>query len=96
MIDHHNPQEDRPAAVAIVNPKLPDSSYPFEGLCACALVSKVRYALGLAQSDIYNQTLCLLNVRPGSESLILDVIKMENLIEVDRISETLMPVILDV
>jgi single-stranded-DNA-specific exonuclease len=96
VVDHHNPQEDRPPAVAIVNPKLPDSSYPFDGLCACALVSKVRYALGFAGSDIYNQTICLLNVRPGNESLILDVIKMENLIEIDRISENLMPGVLDV
>ncbi|MCK4513669.1 MAG: DHH family phosphoesterase, partial [Spirochaetaceae bacterium] len=96
VVDHHNPQEERPPAVAIVNPKLPDSSYPFDGLCACALVSKVRYALGFAQSELYNQTICLLNVRPGNESLILDVIKMENLIEIERISENLMPGILDV
>ena len=96
VVDHHNPQGDRPPAVAIVNPKLPDSSYPFDGLCACALVSKVRYALGIARSDIYNQPICLLNVRPGNESLILDVIKMENLIEIDRISENLMPGVLDV
>ncbi|MEE8440692.1 MAG: single-stranded-DNA-specific exonuclease RecJ [Spirochaetia bacterium] len=96
VVDHHNPQEHRPPAVAIVNPKLPDSSYPFDGLCACALVGKVRYALGFAQSELYNQTICLLNVRPGNESLILDVIKMENLIEIDRISENLMPGVVDV
>jgi len=96
VVDHHNPHENRPPAVAIVNPKLPDSSYPFDGLCACALVSKVRYALGFAQTELYNQSICLLNVRPGNESLILDVIKMENLIEIDRISENLMPGVLDV
>ena len=96
VVDHHNPQEDRPPAIAIVNPKLPDSSYPFDGLCACALVSKVRYALGFAQSELYNQTICFLNIRPGNESLILDVIKMENLIEIGRISENLMPGVLDV
>ncbi|MBU8913837.1 MAG: single-stranded-DNA-specific exonuclease RecJ [Spirochaetales bacterium] len=96
VVDHHNPQEDRPPAIAIVNPKLPDSSYPFDGLCACALVGKVRYALGFARSELYNQTICLLNIRPGNESLILDVIKMENLIEISRISENLMPGVLDV
>jgi single-stranded-DNA-specific exonuclease len=95
VVDHHNPQADRPPAVAIVNPKLPDSSYPFDGLCACGLVSKVRYALNFAQTALYNQQVCLLNVRPGNESLVLDAIKMENLVEVDRLSENLVPGILD-
>ena len=96
VVDHHNPQEQRPPAVAIVNPKLPDSSYPFDGLCACGLVSKVRYALGFARSDFYNQPLCLLNVRPGNESLILEAVKLENLVEMDRLIENLMPGILDI
>ncbi|MFW5683964.1 MAG: single-stranded-DNA-specific exonuclease RecJ [Spirochaetota bacterium] len=96
VIDHHNPQEELPPAVALVNPKMPDASYPFEGLCACALVSKVRYALEFAKSDFFNQPICLLNVRPGNESLILDAIKLENMVEIDRISENLVPGVLDV
>ena len=96
IVDHHNPQEELPPAVALINPKMPDSSYPFEGLCACALVSKVRYALGFAQSDFFNQPICLLNVRPGNESLILDAIKLENMVEIDRISENIVPGVVDV
>ncbi|MFW5788317.1 MAG: single-stranded-DNA-specific exonuclease RecJ [Spirochaetota bacterium] len=96
IIDHHNPQQELPPAVALVNPKMPDSSYPFDGLCACALVSKVRYALGFAQSDFFNQPVCLLNVRPGNESLILDAIKLENMVEIDRISENIVPGVVDV
>lgn len=96
VVDHHNPQDTRPPAVAIVNPKLPDSGYPFDGLCACGLVSKVRYALGFARSDLYNQTVCLLNVRPGNDSVILDVIKMENLIVVDRLTENLVPGVINI
>lgn len=96
VIDHHNPQDEIPPAVAIINPKMPDSSYPFDGLCGCAIVAKVRFALGFSHSDFYNQPLCLLNVRPGNESLVLDAVKLENLVEVDRISENLMPDVLDV
>ncbi|MFP4114860.1 MAG: single-stranded-DNA-specific exonuclease RecJ [Spirochaetales bacterium] len=96
VVDHHNPQDELPPAVALVNPKMPDTSYPFSGLCACALVSKVRYALGFAQSDFFNQPICLLNVRPGNESLIMDAVKLENMVEIDRISENLVPGILDV
>ncbi|MFP4378597.1 MAG: DHH family phosphoesterase, partial [Spirochaetales bacterium] len=96
VIDHHNPQEVRPPAVAIINPKMPDSGYPFEGLCACGLVSKVRFALGFSNSDFFNQPLCLLNVRPGNDSLILDAVKIENLVEIDRISESIVPGVIDV
>lgn len=96
IVDHHNPQERIPPAVALVNPKLADSSYPFDGLCACALVGKVRHALGLAGTELFNQPVCLLNVRPGNESLIMDAVKLENLVEIDRISENLVPGVLDV
>ena len=96
VIDHHNPQERLPPAVAIINPKLEDAGYPFDGLCACGLVSKVRLALQFAQTDFYGQPICLLNVRPGNDSVILDAIKLENLVEIDRISENLVPDIVTV
>ncbi len=96
VIDHHNPQEELPPAVALINPKMPDSSYPFAGLCSCALAGKVRYALGFAHTDFFNQPLCLLNARPGNESIIMDAIRIENMVEIDRISESLVPGVLDV
>ncbi len=96
VIDHHNPQIELPPAVALINPKMPDASYPFDGLCACALVSKVRYALGFAHTDFFNEPLCLLNARPGNDSIILDAIRIENMVEVDRISESIVPGLIDV
>ncbi|MFW5745058.1 MAG: DHHA1 domain-containing protein, partial [Spirochaetota bacterium] len=36
------------------------------------------------------------NVRPGNESLILDAIKLENMVEIDRISENIVPGVVDV
>ena len=95
IIDHHNPQEQLPPAVAIINPKLPGSGYPFAGLCGCALSSKVRWALTFAQTDFYNQPVCLLNVRPGNETLILEAVKLENLVEVDRLIENVVPGMVD-
>ncbi len=96
VIDHHNPQDVLPPAVALVNPKMPDSSYPFDGLCACALVSKVRYALGFAHTDFFNEPLCLLNARPGNDSIVIDAIKLDNMVETDRISESIVPGLLAV
>ncbi len=91
VIDHHNPRDVLPSAVALINPKLPDSPYPFAGLSGCGVVSKVRWALQFAQTDFYKQPVVLLNARPGNDTVILESLKLENLVEVDRISETLVP-----
>lgn len=91
VIDHHNPQETLPASVAIVNPKIPDSSYPFEGLCACALTAKLRQAIAMATTPAYGEVVCLVNARPGNDTIIIDAVKVQNLVEVDRLTETIAP-----
>ncbi len=91
IIDHHNPQDTIPEAVAIINPKLDDSGYPFDGLCGAALVSKVLWALRFAGTNMFKQRFTLLNVRPGNESIIFEAVKLENLVEVDRLVETIVP-----
>ncbi|HUX11680.1 MAG TPA: single-stranded-DNA-specific exonuclease RecJ [Spirochaetia bacterium] len=95
VVDHHNPQDALPPAAAIINPKLQDSGYPFAGLCACGLAAKLRWALAFAQTDFYNQPVCLLNVRPGNETLIVEAVKLENLVEVDRLIENVVPGMVD-
>ena len=74
---------------------LPGSGYPWPGLCACALTAKVRWALAFAQTDFYNQPVCLLNVRPGNETLIVEAVKIENLVVVDRLLENVVPGMVD-
>lgn len=90
VVDHHNPTGELPPAVAIIDPKVGDS-YPFEGLCACALVAKVRQALALARTEVYGQSVTLLNARPLNDAIMVDVIALENGLEVDRLSEALVP-----
>jgi single-stranded-DNA-specific exonuclease len=45
IIDHHNVPEVLPEALAIINPKLPNETYPFRELCGAGASFKVAQAL---------------------------------------------------
>ncbi len=45
IIDHHHVPEVLPDAVAVINPKLPNSGYPFADLCGTGTAFKVVQAL---------------------------------------------------
>lgn len=91
ITDHHNPPEDLPPGVAILNPKLEDSGYPYPHLAGCAVVSKLVWALHFAKTEMYNRPVCLLHCRPGNGTVILDAVKLMNMVEIDRITENLVP-----
>ena len=44
IVDHHLPAAERPEALALVNPRRPDSGYPFPDLCGAGLAWKVALA----------------------------------------------------
>ncbi len=45
ICDHHLPDTDLPAAVAILNPKQPGCNYPYKELCGCGVGFKLMTAL---------------------------------------------------
>lgn len=45
VVDHHEPHGEIPPAVAVVNPKLPNSQYPFRECCAAGVSYHVARAL---------------------------------------------------
>jgi single-stranded-DNA-specific exonuclease len=96
VADHHRLQSgDPPAALAVIDPKLPDSGYPFRDLAGCGVVYKLASALKLARTGVYKQQVALLNVRPVNEAYLIEAVRLSNLVETGRISETIVPGMVD-
>ena len=91
VLDHHNPQDILPEAVAIINPKMDDSGYPFRDLAGCAVAWKFISALRFGFLELYKQQITLLNVRPANEAWIIEAVKTVNMTEIERITETIVP-----
>ena len=57
ICDHHLPDDELPTAVAILNPKQKDCSYPFKELCGCGvgfkLISALAPQFGLTDEDVF-------------------------------------------
>jgi len=51
ICDHHRPGDDLPKAIAVLDPKREDCSYPYDELCGCGIGFKLIQALGSQFGD---------------------------------------------
>ena len=60
ICDHHVPDDEMPCAVAILNPKRADSTYPFKDLCGCGVGFKFMQAFAKNNGIAFTQLIPLL------------------------------------
>ena len=94
ITDHHNPQGDLPEAIVIIDPKLPDSIYPFKDISGAAVAYKLVSALRFSHTDFYNSEITILEVSDQDErdgSFTVECVKIKNLVKEKELSEKLIP-----
>ncbi len=91
VLDHHNPPSELPSPAIIVDPKLPNSGYPFHDISGCAVVFKTVSAIRFSFSPWYKQEVCLFDAREENGNTVIDCVKLRNLVPVSRMSETIVP-----
>ena len=91
VLDHHIGGESLPPAIAIINPKLAGSGYPFEHLAGVGVVAKVIWALRYAQTPFYGQEFILAHAQPGNDTVIIQAMRVENLLVIDQVIEEINP-----
>lgn len=80
VVDHHTPKKTLPDAVAIIDAKIENQTYPFDGMCAAAVTQKFHLALTFSETDIYNQDFVLMNIVPLHGSYKIELLSVRNLV----------------
>ncbi len=74
ICDHHVPDEELPPAVAILNPKRVDSTYPFKHLCGCGVGFKFMQAFAKNNGIPFSRLIPLLDF--CAVSIAADIVSM--------------------
>ena len=74
ICDHHVPDEEMPEAVAILNPKREDSTYPFKHLCGCGVGFKFMQAFAKNNGIPFSRLIPLLEF--CAVSIAADIVSM--------------------
>ncbi len=78
ILDHHKEPLKRPDAVAIINPSLDDSGYPFRQLCGAGVVYKFIQALNIRLEEENSP----IKLPPGYEKWLLDLVAIASIADI--------------
>lgn len=78
ICDHHVPDEEMPPAIAILNPKRPDDTFPFKHLCGCAVGFKFMQAFAKNNGIPFTRLIPLLDLCAVSIAADLVPVEEEN------------------
>lgn len=87
VLDHHLASDMLPPAVAVFDPKVEGSGYPFSGLAGCAVAAKLGWALFFSRTPLYNSSVILLHASLGNGTVSVNAVRLENLVETGRCSD---------
>ncbi|MGO4820259.1 MULTISPECIES: single-stranded-DNA-specific exonuclease RecJ [unclassified Flavobacterium] len=62
ICDHHRPGDELPEAVAVLDPKRTDCSYPYDELCGCGIGFKLIQALGSKKGETIEDLISYLDL----------------------------------
>ena len=74
VCDHHMPDEELPEAVAVLNPKREDNTYPFRHLCGCGVGFKLMQAFAKSNGIPFSKLIPLLDF--CALSIVADIVPM--------------------
>lgn len=90
VLDHHIAGDSLPPAIAIIDPKVVGSGYPFMDLAGCGVVAKVIWALRFSNTELFGSEFIILHAAPGpgeNTSTIIHAMRLYNLMEIDYLVE---------
>jgi single-stranded-DNA-specific exonuclease len=62
ICDHHTPDDELPPAIAVLDPKRPDCTYPYKHLSGCGVGFKLLQAFALRNNIDFNELIPLLDL----------------------------------
>lgn len=92
ITDHHNPGSQIPSAVAVIDPKMEDSGYPYPHIAGCAVALKLSFAVLFGKTAFYNRPMILMNIFNGNDGFyFIEVRILRNLCVTDEYSFSVHP-----
>ncbi len=74
VCDHHVPDDELPEAVAVLNPKRRDNTYPFKYLCGCGVGFKLMQAFSKSNGIPFSKLIPMLDF--CALSIVADIVPM--------------------